>query len=65
MLCSLSGKLREELHKPVSINDAISLLHKRRKISDLAGAWKMSDKETEGFMGDLKRGWKKWTIKSV
>lgn len=65
MLCSLSGKLRENLHKPVSINEAISFLHKGRKISDLAGAWKMDDKEAEEFMGELKRGWKKWTIRSA
>ena len=65
MLCSLSGKLREKLHKPVSINEAISFLYKGRKISDLAGAWKMNDKEAEEFMGELKKGWKKWTIRSA
>jgi len=65
MLCSLSGRLRDKLHKPVSINDAISFLHKRGKISDLAGMWKMSDKETEKFMKDLKKGWSRWKIKSV
>lgn len=35
------------------------------KISDLAGAWMMSDKETEGFMSDLKEGWKKWNEVSI
>lgn len=65
ILCSLSGKLREELRKPVSINEAISILYKRRNLSDLAGAWKMSDKEVGEFMGDLKRGWDRWIIKSV
>lgn len=65
MLCSLSGKLREELHKPVSLNEALSFLYKNRKISDLAGTWKMSDKEAEGFMSDLKEGWKRWKIKSA
>lgn len=64
-LAALSGKLRESLHKPVSINDAISFLYSRRKISDLAGAWKMSDKEAEEFMTNLKEGWKKWKIKSA
>lgn len=58
-LCSLSGKLREKLHKPVSINEAISFLYKRKNISDLAGAWKMSDKEAEKFMSGLREGWKK------
>lgn len=65
MLCSLSGKLREKLHKPASINDAISFLYKRRKISDLAGTWKMSDNEAEKFMADLKEGWKKWKTRSA
>ncbi|MBI2652972.1 hypothetical protein HYX00_05900 [Candidatus Woesearchaeota archaeon] len=65
MLCSLSGKLREKLHKPVSINEAISYLYKRKEISDLAGAWDMSDKEARGFMGELKKGWGKWKIKSA
>ena len=65
MLCSLSGKLREKLHKPVSINEAISYLYKRKEISDLAGTWDMSDKEARGFMGDLKKGWSKWKIKSA
>ena len=65
VLCSLSGKLREKLHKPVSINEAISFLYKRRKISDLAGVWKMSDKEASEFIADLKEGWNKWKTKSV
>lgn len=65
MLCVISGRLRERLHKPVSINDAISYLSKRGKISDLAGTWKMSDKEAENFMAELKEGWNKWKIKSA
>ena len=64
-LCSLSGKLREKLHKPVSINDAISFLYKRKNISELAGAWKISDKEVQQFITELKEGWKKWKIKSA
>ena len=35
------------MHKPVSINEALSYLYKRRKISELAGTWKMNDKEAE------------------
>ena len=65
ILCDLSGKLRERLHKPVSINEALGFLYKRRNISDLAGTWKMSDKEAEKFMSDLKEGWKKWKTKSA
>lgn len=67
-LSSLSGELRKELRKPVSINDALSHLKaKKRKIklSNIAGTWKMSDKDTENFLKDLKKGWKKWNIKSA
>ena len=64
-LSSLSGKLREKFRKPVSINDAISFLYERKKISDLAGTWKMSDEEVKETMGDLKRGWSKWKAKSA
>jgi len=64
-LCSLSGKLRHRLHKPISINEAISFLYKKRKISDLAGSWNMSDKEANEMMTNLKKGWEKWKIKSV
>ncbi len=64
-LASLSGRLRNRLHKPISINDAINFLYKRKKISDLAGSLKMDDKEVNRFMKDLKKGWNKWKIKSV
>ena len=65
-LCELSGKLREKLHKPVSINDAISYLYKKRKLSDLAGSWNdMSDQEAEEFMNDLQKGWTRWKTKSA
>ncbi len=64
-LCFLSGKLREELHKTVSINDAISFLYNRRKLSDLAGSWKMSDMEAKSFMEDVRKRWKGWKIKSA
>ena len=55
LLCSLSGRLRNELRRPVSINDAISFLYRKGKVSELAGAWKMSDREAEGFITGLKR----------
>ena len=64
-LSSLSGELRKELHKPVSINDAISHLNVRGKISELAGSWAMTDEEANIIMKDLKKGWKNWGKKSA
>ena len=49
-LSELSGKLRQKLKRPVSINEAISFLYKEEKLSDLAGSWKMSDTEEVEFM---------------
>ena len=64
-LSSLSGRLRNKLHKPISVNEAISFLYKKRKISDLAGTLKMNDKEVSEFMKNLKKDWGRWKIKSV
>ncbi len=64
-LSSLSGVLRSKMHKPISINDTINFLYKKRKISDLAGSLKMNDEEVSNLMNGLKRGWNKWKIKSV
>lgn len=64
-LVALSGKLRNKLNRAVSVNEAISFLYKRKKISDLGGAWKMSDEEVSEFMSNLKKGWKEWKIKSA
>ncbi len=33
------------------------LMHKKRKISDLAGTWKMSGKEAKEFSASLRKGW--------
>ena len=64
-LCGMSGELRKKLHKPVSINEAITYLHRRGELSDIAGTWKMSDKETEELFKNLRKGWKRWIIRSV
>ncbi|MEK6826069.1 MAG: hypothetical protein AABX08_01555 [Nanoarchaeota archaeon] len=66
-LCQEAGKLQTLEKKSVSIDDALTYLHKRvkNKLSDFAGTWKMSDREAEVFMEDLRKGWKKWKIESV
>lgn len=58
-LVELAGKLQAELKKPVSIEDAIRYLM-RRKISDLAGSWDVSDEEVREIKESLKRGWSTW-----
>ena len=60
-LVELSGEIQKELGKPVSIDKALKTLHKG-KLSDLAGSWKMSDKEANKISKNLSEGWKKWKI---
>lgn len=33
------------------------------KLNDIAGTWKMSDKELKNFLKDLRERWKSWKIK--
>ena len=66
-LCQEAGRLQEKEKKKVSIDDALKFVQNKMKgrLSDVAGGWKMTDKEVETFMGDLKKGWKRWKIESV
>ena len=64
-LCNSSGKLTEKLNRPISINEAISFLYKKRRLSEIAGTWKMEDKELECIKENLNKGWKKWKIRSA
>ncbi|RLI78829.1 hypothetical protein DRP05_05910 [Archaeoglobales archaeon] len=58
-LVEIAGRLQVELKKPVSIEDAIKYLMKR-KISDLAGSWEISDEEVYEIKESLKKGWRAW-----
>ncbi|WP_048085916.1 hypothetical protein [Archaeoglobus veneficus] len=58
-LVEIAGKLQAELKKPVSIEDAIKYLMKR-KISDLAGSWEVSDEEVREIKELLRKGWEAW-----
>jgi len=55
----LAGKLQTEQKRPVSVEDAIRYLMKR-KISDLAGSWDISDEEVREIKKTLRKGWKTW-----
>ena len=60
-----AGELQRKWGKPVSLDRALSFLFHKNKLSDLAGCWKMSDKEAEEMMKTIRKGWKEWKIKSV
>ena len=58
-LVELAGKLQAELKRPISIEDAIRYLMKR-KLSDLAGSWDVSDEEVKEIKESLREGWIAW-----
>jgi hypothetical protein len=55
-ICEFAGELQIELGEPVSINKALSYVLKRKKLSDLAGTWKMNDKEADEMLKSLDKG---------
>lgn len=64
-VCEYAGELQKEWGEPVSLDKAISHLFQKKKLSDLAGSWKMSNREAEDFLKNIKRGWSSWKIKSA
>jgi predicted CopG family antitoxin len=65
-LSEIAGELQLKLKRPVSIEEAIRQLTRRRKkgtkISDLAGSWKMSDEEAQEIKTSIDEAWKKWKM---
>ena len=62
-ICEFAGELQKERGELVSIDRTLSVLLQKKKLSDLAGGWKMSDKEAEEMQESLRGGWKKWKTK--
>ena len=51
-ICEFAGELQKELREPISIDKALTFLFHKKKLSDLAGSWKMSDKEAEEMFSE-------------
>lgn len=68
-LLAIATELQRRRERKMTFDDAIQDLVgkkvKNKKLSDLAGSWKMSDSEWMKIKDELKRGWKKWKIPSV
>jgi len=66
-LCEIAGKLQARLKRPVSVDEAIrSLIQmpqgKQKRITDLAGTWKLTDEELNEIMESLHKGWRRWNF---
>lgn len=57
----IAGELRTVKGRPVSIDEVIKVLLRRRNPSSFIGAWKnMSDEEEREIFGRLREIWKRW-----
>jgi hypothetical protein len=65
-LSEIAGELQIKLRRPVSIEEAMKDLIKRRekgrKISDLAGSWNVTDAEFKEIKASIDESWKKWKL---
>ena len=63
-LSEIAGELQVKLRRPVSIEEAMKDLIKRRekgrKIFDLAGSWNVTDAEFKEVKASIDESWKKW-----
>ena len=68
-LARLAAELQKEKERPVSLDEALTTFKMKKtsksKLSDLAGSWKMSDKEADEIKKAIKKGWSSWKIPSV
>jgi len=68
-LLQIAAELQKRREQIVTFDIALSELRgekmKNKKLSDLAGRWRMSDEEWKRIKKDLKRGWRGWKIPSV
>lgn len=63
-LCEVAGTLQAKEGSVKTMDDALNYVKKRlkSKLSDLAGAWRMTDKEAKEMEKSLKSGWRKWNV---
>jgi hypothetical protein len=63
-LNEIAGELQVKLRRPVSIEEAMKDLIKRRekgrKISDLAGSWKITETDFMEIKTSINESWQKW-----
>jgi hypothetical protein len=63
-LSEIAGDLQVKLRRPVSIEEVIEelikLREKGRKISDLAGSWKLTETESMEIKTSINEPWQKW-----
>lgn len=61
-LTRLAGKLQQGWGMPVSIDGALEFMQKSREISEFAGAWQGTEKQTQKTVQGIKDRWRTWGL---
>ncbi|MDA3836684.1 MAG: hypothetical protein PF542_03610 [Nanoarchaeota archaeon] len=68
-LLGVASKIKRTLNRPVTINDTLNELRKKSsydsKLGKISGSWKIAEDKAEMVKKEIKKGWKRWEIKSV
>ncbi len=56
-LSQIAGKLQHERGMPVSLDSALTFVHKSKELTSLAGAWQMQEKEAKKSASELRDHW--------
>jgi predicted CopG family antitoxin len=64
VLSEIAGELQMKLKRPVSLDEALRYLLKKRRLkpSDFAGAWNMTDEEEAEIFKRLREMWSRWKL---
>ncbi len=60
MFNKYAGELRKKRKKSVSIDDVIKELLMKKKLSEMASSWDISNEEVKEIKKSLKKAWGKW-----
>lgn len=59
----IAGELQIERGSPVSLDQALTFMHKQGKITELAGKSSITHKEVKRTQKELKKGWSSFNKK--
>ena len=61
-LTKLAGRLQNEWGVSVSIDAALEFMQKSKEISEFAGAWQGTEKQTQKTAEGIKERWRTWGL---
>ncbi len=64
-LTKLAGRIQNEQGMPMSIDSALTYVHKSQSLADLAGSWHLTEKQAKKTDQTIKENWKTWGLRYI